>query len=80
MRPGAVSDYHTTKYRAEQYVRESGLDWTIFRPSIIHGPGGEFMRMVAGWARGTKAPYFFMPYFGAGVTGLGGKSAPELQH
>src|SRR5262245_43578982 len=32
-RPGAVSEYHLTKYRAEEYVRASGLDWTIFRPS-----------------------------------------------
>src|SRR5262245_55165389 len=32
-RPDAVSDYHKTKYRAEQYARMSGLDWTIFRPS-----------------------------------------------
>ena len=51
-RPDAVSDYHKTKYKAEEYVRASGLDWTIFRPSMIHGPGGEFMQMEATWARG----------------------------
>ena len=37
-RPDAVSDYHKSKYRAEEYVRDSGLDWTIIRPSMIHGP------------------------------------------
>jgi len=29
--------YQTTKYRAEQYVQQSGLTWTIFRPSVIFG-------------------------------------------
>src|SRR5687768_10515584 len=50
-RPDAVSDYHKTKYRAEQYVRSSELDWTIIRPSLIHGLGGEFMRMEVKWVR-----------------------------
>lgn len=30
--------YMHTKWRAENYVKDSGLDWTIFRPSIIFGP------------------------------------------
>src|SRR4051794_16989433 len=46
-RPGAASRYHRTKFEAEEYVRKSGLDWTIFRPSLIHGPRGEFLRMEA---------------------------------
>lgn len=80
-RPGAVSDYHKTKFKAEEYVRASGLDWTIFRPSLIHGPRGEFMRMEALWAR-RRAPFPvlfmpFMPYFGAGMLGFGG--AGKLQ-
>lgn len=29
--------YQTTKYRAEQYLMQSGMDWTIFRPSVIFG-------------------------------------------
>jgi NADH dehydrogenase len=71
-RHDAVSTYHKTKYMAEQYVRNSGLDWTIFRPSMIHGPKGEFMRMEAKWARRRSAPFLFMPYFGAGAMGRGG--------
>jgi NADH dehydrogenase len=71
-RPDAVSQYHRTKYKAEEYVRRSGLDWTIFRPSMIHGPGGELMQMEAGWARQRKPPFLFMPYFGAGAMGRGG--------
>lgn len=81
VRPDAVSDYHKTKFRAEEYVRASSLDWTIFRPSLIHGPGGEFMRMEAMWARKRMPPPLlftpFMPYFGAGMLGRGG--AGKLQ-
>ncbi|MEC9374382.1 MAG: NAD(P)H-binding protein, partial [Planctomycetota bacterium] len=62
-RGDAVSNYHKTKYEAEWLVRRSGLDWTIFRPSIIHGPDGEFMQMAAGWVRGEEQPKFFLPYF-----------------
>jgi NADH dehydrogenase len=71
-RPDAASTYHKTKFAAEEIVRASGLEWTIFRPSLIHGPRGEFMRMEARWARHTAPPFLFMPYFGAGVLGFGG--------
>ena len=33
----AGSRYHLTKWEAEELVRQSGLDWTIFRPSLIYG-------------------------------------------
>jgi len=36
-RAGARSRYHITKWEAEELVRQSGLDWTIFRPSLIYG-------------------------------------------
>ena len=36
-RPGARSRYHRTKWAAEEYVRQSGLAWTVFRPSLIYG-------------------------------------------
>jgi NADH dehydrogenase len=71
-RAGAVSDYHKTKWKAEEYVRGSALDWTIFRPGMIHGAGGELMQMEAQWAKGKAAPFLFMPYFGAGLFGAGG--------
>ncbi len=29
--------YQTTKYLAEQYLKNSSLDWTIFQPSLIFG-------------------------------------------
>lgn len=57
---GALPDpdfpYHDTKYRAEQYVKASGLDWTIFRPSIIFGPGDQFFSTLAGLAK-LPAPF-----------------------
>ena len=36
-RPFAKSRYHQTKWQAEELVRQSGLDWTILRPSLIYG-------------------------------------------
>lgn len=69
-RPDAASNYHRTKWAAEQLVRQSDLDYTIFRPSIIHGPDGEFMQMVKGFWCKRFPP--FVPYFGTGVAGRGG--------
>jgi len=61
-RPGAVSGYHKTKFRAEELVRASGLDWTILRPSLIYGSGDEFVNMLAAQLR--LAPV--MPVIGNG--------------
>jgi len=36
-RPDAPDRYHTTKWAAEEIVRASGLDFTIFRPSMMFG-------------------------------------------
>jgi NADH dehydrogenase len=46
-RPDARSRYHRTKWEAEELVRRSGLEWTIFRPSVIYGPGDGFVTMLA---------------------------------
>ena len=43
--------YHQAKWRAEQAVKASGLDWTIFRPSVIYGPGDGFISVLAGVIR-----------------------------
>jgi uncharacterized protein YbjT (DUF2867 family) len=50
-RPGARSRYHQTKWQAEDAVRQSDTDWTIFRPSIIFGPGDEFISRLASMVR-----------------------------
>lgn len=44
-RPNAIARYHQSKWEAEECVRNSGLDWTIFRPSIIYGPGDGFVNL-----------------------------------
>ena len=46
-RANARARYHQTKWEAEDAVRASGLDWTIFRPSIIFGRGDEFVSVLA---------------------------------
>ena len=46
-RAGGRSLYHRSKWRAEQIVREAGLDYTIFRPSVIFGPGDSFTNIFA---------------------------------
>ena len=61
--PEGGAAYQKTKFRGEQVVRGSALDWTIFRPGFIHGPDGEFVGMMKGWAEGRKAPFAFLPYF-----------------
>ncbi len=63
-RADAVSKYHQTKWAAEECVRASGLDWTILRPSLIHGPNGEFMQLMKRLVCGLAPP--IIPYFGDG--------------
>ena len=41
-REGAKSQYHRTKWEAENLVRASGIPYTILRPSLIYGPGDLF--------------------------------------
>ena len=54
-RPDAVTAYHKTKWAAEQLVHGSGLDWTIFKPSLIFGPEDMFVNMLAGLIRKLPA-------------------------
>jgi NADH dehydrogenase len=41
--PTGETAYIRAKGQAEEIVRESDLDWTIFRPSVVFGEGGEFV-------------------------------------
>jgi len=61
-RRNADCAYHKTKWQAEEAVRASSLDWTIFRPSLIFGPGDAFVNMLADMMR--KLPV--MPVIGDG--------------
>ena len=64
-RANAVSKYHQTKWFAEELVRQSKMAWTIFRPSLIHGPDGEFMQMMKFFST-SNVLQPVMPYFGSG--------------
>jgi len=46
-RENARSRYHKTKWEAEQLVKSSGMEYVIFRPSIMIGEGGEFIEMLS---------------------------------
>jgi len=61
--PGGPSMYQRSKGRAEQAVRGSKLDWTIFRPSVIFGAEDSFLNLFAKLA--TFAPV--LPIGGADV-------------
>jgi NADH dehydrogenase len=54
-RAGAVSEYHRTKWSGEEVVRQSGLNHTIFRPSVIFGPRDDFINRLAGYVRSYPA-------------------------
>ncbi len=45
--PDKASRYYRTKHQAEQQVVSSGLDYTIFRPSIVYGLQDKFINMLA---------------------------------
>lgn len=57
------AEYQRSKFEGERLVRESNLDWTIFRPGLIHGPGSEFIEMMENLGSGLVAPWLFIPYF-----------------
>ncbi len=54
--------YFRTKGKAETLVRQSGLNYTIFRPSFIFGPHDAVYTMLADVLK--KAPLGLMPVFG----------------
>ena len=46
-RENSNTGYHRTKWQAEEFVRKSTLEWTIFRPSLIFAQGSEFVHMLS---------------------------------
>ena len=61
-RRDAQTNYHQTKWRAEEAVRNSTLDWSIFRPSLIYGNEDHFINLLATMIR--KLP--LIPVMGDG--------------
>jgi uncharacterized protein YbjT (DUF2867 family) len=42
-RPDCGSGYHESKFAAEEIVRASGLDYTVFKPGVIYGRGDHML-------------------------------------
>jgi NADH dehydrogenase len=61
-RPAARSEYHKTKWQAEELVRASGIAYTILRPSLIYGPGDQFTLRLADVIRMSPV----LPVIGSG--------------
>lgn len=49
--PDAATEYFRTKWEAESAVKSSGLDWTVFKPSVIFGPSDQFVNQLADMVR-----------------------------
>ena len=62
--PESASDYAHTKAEAEMAVREVKPDAVILRPSVVFGPGDDFLNKFAGMAQ--IAPV--LPLIGGGQT------------
>jgi len=54
--PDADTEYLRAKGMAEEAVRDSGLEYVIFRPSVVFGEGGEFMSFTRKVTPGPIAP------------------------
>lgn len=73
-RANSEARYFKSKFEAEEAVRASGLDYTIFRPSIIFGPKDDFINQLAGLLRVLPA----MPVIGDGEYQLQPISADDV--
>jgi len=61
--PEGPTHYIRAKGQAEQVVRDSDLEWTVTRPSVVFGEGGEFVKFTK-----LLAPPYVTPLPGAGRT------------
>jgi uncharacterized protein YbjT (DUF2867 family) len=61
--PDGPTHYIRAKGRAEEAVRDSDLDWTVVRPSVVFGEGGQFV----GFTRKLTPPVL-APLPGGGET------------
>ena len=66
--------YQRTKYMAEQYLQASGLEWTIFRPSVIFGDPRGRMEFATQLYRDIVAMPMPAPLFYDGVLPFGAGS------
>ena len=68
--PDAPAEYSRTKYAAEQIVTRGGFAYTIFRPSLILGWDGEFVKQMGDLIKHgglpIPLPFPFIPVPGPG--------------
>jgi uncharacterized protein YbjT (DUF2867 family) len=62
-RPTNASAYHTTKFAAEEEVRNGGIPFVVLRPSLIVGPGSAFVKQML---KVVRAAPFIRPVPGTG--------------
>jgi NADH dehydrogenase len=62
---------------AEEHVRASDLDWTVFRPSVIFGRGDEFVTVLARLVRLSPVIY---PLPGGGTARFQPVSVTDVAH
>jgi NADH dehydrogenase len=60
--------YRYTKWRAENYVQDRALDWTIFRPSIVFGESVERHIQLVGQLAAVVRAMPVIPVAGSGTT------------
>ena len=77
---GATSDptypYLYSKYQGELRVINSGIGYTILRPSVIFGPGDEFLTALAGLVRMGPA----VPVIGSGRNRMQPVAVEDVAH
>jgi NADH dehydrogenase len=61
--PQGQTAYIRSKGAAEEAVKNSSLDWVVFRPSVVFGDGGEFVSFTK-----KLAPPYVTPLPGGGKT------------
>ena len=60
--PGKPQPWFRAKHRAEEAVRNSGMEYAIFRPSWIYGPGDRSLNRLVAFTRMLP----FVPVIGSG--------------
>jgi uncharacterized protein YbjT (DUF2867 family) len=60
--PGKPQPWFRAKHRAEEAVRNSGMEYAIFRPSWIYGPGDRSLNRLVAFTRSLP----FVPVIGNG--------------
>ena len=71
-RSASGARYQQSKAAAEEIVRQSGLAYTILRPSVVYGAGDQFTNFLAAWMRPPLA------WLTAGFLGIPGGASVNL--